>query len=240
MQLKWGTYAWDANSVEIGKTVDYSFDDAERPFSYRVTLHTSGRLFATGQAALTVAESALQTALSVPYKDLIFFNDDLSKSAIQLTTADSLTGVVIDNIRFGSTHGAEYATIRSFEFTAHAEYRLPRALNSLLSYKETFQYSGGGPLFAVQEALDGPPVRVMIRRRTMFRVVQSGEAVGFNGYPPVPALAFPAFHRGEPQVRRESPRRRGGSYQSFPISWEYTFESPGPLTGIPTPWPLAL
>lgn len=245
MYMKWGSaYQFADNSVDVAKTIEFERDEADRPYCYKAALNVTGKLFASGQAACTLAESALHTALTTQYRDLIFYHDDNTPSAIGLTNADSLTGVVIDNISFSGTHGAEYATLRTFSFRAWAEYAMPRTSRNLISYRETFTYTGGGPLYAVREAINGVlPIRELIYPYTAYILTQSGEAVGFQSYPAAPQPAFPSMLRGGRdgnRVTRDAPRRRGVHYQNYPITWEYVFESPTPLSALPKPWPLNL
>lgn len=239
MQLKWGSYAFDAGSVEVISSQETMLNDAKIPYSFKRTMEVRGYLNGDGQTALSTATSALQTALARPFQDLILYQDDNSPSATLLRNRDALGGVVITRgPTFAETQqGSEYTTVRRFSFTAEAEYQIEGTGGILISFTERMTYSGGGPLYVMRRALNGPPQRQKVYEHTEYVVVQTGEAVGYRGYPALPPSRWPSWLKESPVVARTTPMRVGqAGYKNYKIMWEYRHESPIALVGAPTVW----
>jgi hypothetical protein len=237
MQLGYGNYLFPVNATLLTSSLETLVNTGGQFYAQRRSFHVTGYLSGSGQDQITQAENALKTALSVPYRDLIFRNDDGSRSSEVLLNAGSITGVLIKNLSFPETKGPEYATIRSFSFTAEAEYPLPGTGDYLLEFHETLSFSGGGQLYVCRPAINGPAQRQLVYPLMPFSCVQSGVVVGYQSYPPAPAQKFPSCLKQAPRTTQESPTRRGKGYQGYKLTYEYHFESPFPLTGAsPTMW----
>lgn len=240
MQLKIGNTPFDVNSVWIDWTVQIVRNEADQPIIQRIMMNIRGYLSAVGQPAITTQINNLRAALIKPYQDLIFYQDNGAKSAHLLTNSDSLSGVVIvSGPNFPASQGPEYATQREFTFSATADYAVPGSLALLVSFTESLVVSGGQPLYVVKEAVNGPPQRQLVYPSSAYVATQSGEAVGFLGYPQIPGPMFPDAMRGgrdNPRISKRSPKRTGNNYIDWPIAWEYSFESPDILVGSPNIW----
>ncbi len=237
MELRYGSYAWDANATTLTASSRTRVNEGGQPLSLIRSFAVQGYLSADGQAAITTAMNALKAALAVPYQDLKLLTDAGANSSDLLLNAGSLTGVVVtEGPAFGDSRGAEYSTIRSFTFTAQAEYPLTGSQNLLVSFTESLSFGGGMPTYAMRPAINGPPQRQLIYPRTAYRCTQQGMAVGFRAYPTPAAAKFPAALKEAPEIRRRSPRRMGNGYAEYPVEWTYQFESVGPLVAVPTLW----
>lgn len=237
VQLKYGSYAFDANATTLTSSSRTRVNEGGQQLSLVRSFSVQGYLSADGQAAVTTAMNALKAALATPYQDLTLLTDAGASSSDLLLNAGSLTGVLVtEGPTFGDSRGAEYATVRSFQFTAQAEYPVTGSQRLLVSFTESLSFSGGGPLYAVRRAINGPPQRQLIYPQTEYRCVQQGMAVGYRAYPVPPAPKFPQALRESPDVRQRSPRRMGNGYAEYPVEWTYVFESAGPLSAAPTLW----
>ena len=237
MHLKWGTYTFDANSTLLSASARTQFNRGGQPYSLLRSFTVNGYLSADGQAAITLAENTLKTALAVPFKDLVLYHDDGSASSEILPNAGSISGVkVTQGPTFSTTMGPEFATLRSFQFTAEAEYPLSGTASLLLDFHETLSFSGGGAVYAMRRAINGPPQRQLVYAQTEYRCTQQGMAIGYASYPVVPGPKFPAALRESPRIDRKAPQRMGNGYQGYEVAWSYVFESVGPLVGVPTLW----
>jgi hypothetical protein len=238
MQLKWGTYSFNSNGCEVLSRIEALFSSARIPYAQRRILEVTGYLEADGQAALTAAQIALENALKVPYQDLVLYQDGGAVSATLLRNQGSLGGVVITSgPHFTESKPSEYATVRKFKFTAEAECPITNPVSALISFSEKMTYSGGGPLYVMKRAINGPPQRQMVYPATEYVVSQTGEAVGYMSYPTAPPPRWPAALKETPVISRVSPMRIGLSgYRDYRITWDYKFESVTPLIGAPTVW----
>jgi hypothetical protein len=237
MQLIYGTYTFPANATLVTGQVRTLFNRGGLPYAQVRTVQVQGYLEGTGQAALIVAESALRTALASPYYALAFRADDGTITPLSLSNTGSTTGVrITEGPHFDTAQGPEYATLRTFRFSAEAEYPLTGA-PAYLDFTETLTFSGGGPVYAHRPAINGPPQRQQVWPASVYRVTQAGSASGYRGYPPVPAARWPFALREAGQVSYASPERKGpAAWQDWRITWSYQHESASPLAGLPTLW----
>lgn len=239
MQLKYGSYAFPANGVLISTRIEALRNDGNQIYAYKHLWDVEGWLAASGQAALTAAQSSLVVALQRQRQDLIFYHDDGSESATTLKNANSITGVIITNgPHFGSTKGNEYATERHFAFGAEAEYAVANGGQLLLDWVEDVNVSGGGPVYIHLPAINGPAQKQLLYQQMPYQATQSGSARGYRQFPTPPAPLWPAALKKAPDIRRTSPKKRGpGKFEGFAITWHYEFESVAPLVGLPHSWP---
>lgn len=238
MHLSVGSYDFDANSAKVAGVSKLRFNSASQQLSRITQLRVEGYLSASGQAALTSAQQALQVALTVPFPDIIFYQDDgTTESATVLKNEGSTSGVrIIDGPNFRGEQGAEYSTFRKFDFTAEAEYQVGPS-NRLTSYHEQVELSGGGPMYIVAPAKRGGAQRQRLYEFTPYRVVQRGEAYGYLEYPPDPVILFPDRLREAPQITPIAPRRVGPvAYEEWGKAWNIMYESEFPLPALPNLW----
>lgn len=236
MQLKYGLYSFPINATMLSASQETIRNQGGQPYKQKRSLHVSGYLSVNGQADATQQEAALRTALSVNFLDLLFLNDDGTLSATNLRNAGSLTGVQITNLQFPTTEGPEYATIRSFQFDAEAEYPLANTAALLLAFQETLVFEGGYPIFAHRLAVEGPNQKQLVYPQDTYRATQTGTSSGFKAPPIAPAPKWPYALVRAPRYTRTSPERKGLGYEGYGLTWEYQFEDVGPLVGFPTLW----
>ena len=238
MQLVYGSATFAVGSVDVTSFTEVLVNSADQPYSRRVTVQVQGFLDGDSQAGLTQDSQELYDALAVPYRDLILYEDSGGASALHLTNADSISGVVVTRgPDWPSSRGAEYVNYRSFAFSASAEYQLQGTARLLMEFSETISLGGGKPLFVCLPALNGPSQRQQTYKLMPWTATQSGTAVGYKGYPLALPPRFPGSLKQAGRISRASPRRRGRGYEGYRVSWEYEFESPTPLFGLPALWP---
>jgi len=149
----------------------------------------------------------------------------------------SITGVIVTKgPDFTTTQGPEYATIRSFTFTAEAEYPLASTSNYLLNYNGTLTFWGGGPIYAHRLAINGPPQKQLIYPASVYHCVQQGSAIGYRAYGDPAAHWLPSAMKEATIITKKGPTRKGNGYQGFEVTWSYDFESAGPLVALPHIW----
>ena len=236
MQLRYGAYSFNANGVKVAFSQETLINAGGQPYAVRKRLDLDGYLEGDGQSAIQQAASALVTALSRPYQDLVLYRDDGTASDTALLNAGSITGVVPQAPTFPDSIGAEYATLRRFRFSAEAEYPVTNAATLLVSFRETLSFSGGGPIYAHKMAINGPPQKQLVYPFSIYRATQEGEAVGYLFRPTAPAPIWPKALMQAPETSMVSPQRRGRLYTEFSVTWSYQFESATPLVGVPNVW----
>lgn len=250
MQLKYGSYAFNANGTEITARTETVRNEAGAPYKQRRSLHVAGYMEISGdtvaaqQADCTTKMNALEAALAKPFQDLIFYQDSGAESATSLRNSDSIGGVVVTAGPHYPDGIKGYTSVQRFEFTAEAEYYILAeaglSANITLSFEETLKFSGGGPRFIYKESIVGPPQRQKTCDQTVYRVTQTGRAVGLRGYPSPAAPIWPANLLQAPDIDRIGPDRMGWtdprSYEGFGITWSYDYGSAVKLIGAPTLW----
>ncbi len=240
MQLRYGSYSFDAGACKLATSSETAWNEGGQPISQKRRIDVDGFLSGNGQAAISVLMSALATALARPYQDLNFYHDDGSLSATALNNAASITGVrIVAGPNFPDWKGNEFGQFRRFTFSAEAEYPLTNTQNLLAMFRERMTFSGGGPIYGFKMALNGPPQRQLIYPFSVFRATQEGEAIGYRAYPTPPVPRWPNNLKQSPNQSLDAPRRAGkipASYQNYPVSWQYEFESASQLSGFPNLW----
>ncbi|HEY1188816.1 MAG TPA: hypothetical protein VGE74_14270 [Gemmata sp.] len=238
MQARLGTYQFPVNGCDVTSRTRVVTSDTGRPVRYVTRVSVSGWLEADGQAALATAEAALRAACLTNYVDFKFLTDAGAVTPLSLINSQSISGVrVVDGPNFTGRDGAEYATYRSFDFEVEAEFLVRDAANAVLSFQESVSILGdGGPRTVLRVPINaGALVRQEVSKRTPVRAVQSGRAVGHTRCPPAPAPLWPRpiFQGDQHSVQRQSPKRVGLGFVEYGITWNYPFESDGPLIGVP-------
>lgn len=168
------------------------------------------------------------------YQDVSFHHDDGTKTRHSLDNANSLTGVRITHRTWPKGDGDEYATTRTGYVVFQAEYLTPDS--QIVLFREVVRNIGtGGPRWRVQELETGNPIVVPLNQRTAQRVIQSGVAVGLQGY--VLDYMIPLWPQFEHLDLREvspaTPRANGQGYTHFPISWTFHMTLPAAANNFP-------
>lgn len=243
MQLKWGQYPFDTNSVNVVAMTETQLDAAGVPLSYIQTYDTDGWIYGDGQAAITQKMNELISALQTPYRDLVLYRDDGQPSATILKNAGSIGGVVcVRGPSFTNNVGAEYATQRTFRATFRAEYpAIGSLVNRIVFWQEQIQFIGrGGPRRVVLPALNGDPQEQITYKKTPCRAIQTGRCMAYTAAPSV-ALAMPLWPgkliEETALVTPETPERRGNTFVNYPLSWRFEFVGASPFIGAPRLWP---
>lgn len=150
-----------------------------------------------------------------------------------MSPAGSLGGVRSSGVSYPKGDGAEYTTYRTYSVTLEADY--PFDGLTLLEFQESVTFTGtGGKKTVFLPVLNGEPEKQTVLQRTTCKATQSGSAVGFKSYPPVPDRLWPADEIEEARsIARTSPMNLLGDKRNFGITWSYSYESAKPLTGLP-------
>jgi hypothetical protein len=238
MLLAYGGYRHPQDECSVVRTIDRELGPGGDTLKIRRSWNINGKLQANDYLSLQVAKSALETAYSQQYFDLVLFHND-GTIHDSLLNAGSTSGVrITSGPNYPTGEGAEGGTFLSFQIAAEATYEAASQNSDLLeSFTETVSESGGGPRYAVVETVDGDSVRQLLNRKTKFRYTQSGQAVGRYGYPPVPPPIWPGWENvADRSITRVGPRREGRTLTGYQVSWSYVFESTEPLRGLPNVW----
>lgn len=237
MQLKYGSYSFPVNGCNVMARSETMLNAAQVPYAYKGIIEVTGWLTGSGQTAISQAMTALKTALAYPYRDLILYQDDGSESATIMKNSGSLTGVyIIKGPDFTENRGSEYATTRAFSFTAECVYPFSNASSVLVDFQESLTFSGGGPMYVCRRAINTGPQRQLVCPQDAYRVMQTGRSEKFGSAPVYPPPIWPSALKQNPDIKRITPKRMGGSYTNFVVEWNYVFESPTPLVGAPNMW----
>lgn len=237
MRLSWGSYQFNANSTLLTQREVAMYNAGEQPYARKVTVDVQGYLEADGQAAIAAAMTAMAAALRRPYQDLVFRTDAGGEAYHVLRNAGSVSGVrVVAGPDFPQSMGPEFATLRTFTFSAEAEYPADGSALLLMAYEETLDFGGGGPLYVHKPSLNGPPQKQLIYPQMPYTAVQRGSSTGYLAYPVLPQPLFPGALKENGRFSRKTPRRRGNAYEGFTVTWEYSYESVSQLAGVPRRW----
>lgn len=241
MFLKYGDHSHAVGECDIAIAIEALETDAGTPYAHLHRWEVRGLL--TGEDADEINEGVigLKTAYSQNDRDLLIYLPDGSAASDQkILTASTTGGVRVVSTSFPTMSRAGYVTNYQYAITLEAEIPIDDddLETALRSFTETLSFSGGGPKYGHLETLTGPPVKQLLRRQTVYRVEQSGRAVGLYARPSPPLPLWPAAQVESGARRLTSPRRRRDQHTDFAIDWQFRFESAGPLVGSPHVWGL--
>lgn len=243
MYAQYGSYVHDANTCTLSQFLVrqlYSPRHARYATMYSVTLN--GQLIVndasiTTPSALQAAQyskiSALINAYSQNYQDFKFIQDDGTVTRHSLINANSLSGVQVVHRSWPQGDGAEYATLRSYTIILQALY--DEEESELFDYQEYFHYIGNcGPRWTMDDTWDGP-VYQMTYPATHQKMIQTGSAVGWKGYPLVHINSFyPQWeHTDRRVVSVGHPQRFANGFRMFPVQWKMEHSLPTYNQGVP-------
>jgi hypothetical protein len=241
MILRFGSFSTDNGTVALAISKNAALTAAGVPIYVTETWGLEGRLLATSGsevASLTTKIAELEAAFKQQGVDASLLTEAGGATAHYIRHAETIGGIrVIQPPHYPSGQGADYATFRTFRVGIEADVIANGTVPGYLTFQETLQTLGGGPLYAWTAPIKGSPKRQIPRQQTTYQAVQSGQAVGFLGYPSIPSPIFPGALSANPTITRGSPRRRGSGFMEYPVSWQYVYESNSPLIGVPNAQP---
>jgi hypothetical protein len=238
MIVKYGPYQHSQNEVSIRITREPMRSQGGLFYAYKERWDCQGLLlnYAT-QQNLTNAIQQLTAAYSVDGNNLVLYLDDgITPTAHALISANCNGGTrVVQAPSFPDTLGtAEYqpAAGRSYSFAIEGEMALTSA-DVIVKFEESLDFEGtGGPVVVWIPVAQGDWIQQQTSEASTYRVIQSGSAIGLYGPPPVPPPTWPAAEiQQQRKIKYSSPQRY--SELEYPVSWSYTFEASGSLTGLP-------
>jgi len=237
--LEYGDYTHSLGEAAVTIASEALRDGMGEVYGHQVTWTIDGMLSVqTDQDDLLAALEELEEAYSSENQDVKLVTAD-GTVAHSLLTADCLGGTkIITPPSFPQGKGAELGTFRNYRIVITGEKILdPSDLTILLSFEETVEAAGGGPVYGHIETLSGRPVKQLLRRQSLYRATQVGRAVGLRAYPTAPAAIWPAALVQLGSSVKRSPRRVStGNYKGYEVSWQYQFESATQLNGNPRTW----
>jgi hypothetical protein len=245
-QIRYRNYTHDEGEVAFEINQVANLNPANGVIDTVTHLWTlSGELLVTdgsdNQAELSTRINALAAAYSVPGGDLVFLLDDGTASSHLIRSNATIGGTKV--LSFDWLNGpAEYSNHRSYRITLRADYAVPP--NSGLTYwKETYEFSGGGPKIRHQESVRGRPRAQTIKKFTIYRARQFGTIVGQYTYPAWPSPLWPnppILLTDLTRKSSDSPTPTGTSgryrFKDYSRSYSYEFEGPSPLVRMPNLW----
>lgn len=238
--VQYGSYTHDAGEVEYSIQKNAVLSSRNLVVGQTVSIQMNGMLLADSVSAMDAKVQSLVAAYSVPNQNWRVLNNG-SPLAISINAEDTISGInVTQPPSFPTNKDAAYVTYLPYTIAlAYEQFKIDE-LFSLKSFTESLQFSGGGPKIMHLETATGLPQKQIVRQNTIYRAVQSGQAVGMYREPVPPAPIWPnalvdTGNRGYTNGRVIGPI--GAATQTErAVSWQYTFESATPLFGRPNIW----
>ena len=236
MYFKYGSFQHDDNEVEL---VNFShqrmYSPRNRLVFTRYTLTCQGHLCVSGQDSIKTKIKAFENAYKVDGRDAALYHDDGTKSAHHMPSASSINGVRVKRVLYPTAAGGEYATGRSYLVELEADYLNPE--DTIYSFSESLAFTGaGGPAWELVPQFSGAPIAYVNFEKTPQHIVQSGEAIGLQGWPLLPSALFPLNyeHTDLRFVEPGSSLKIGvNADYLFPIRYRYYFSLITPTSAYP-------
>jgi hypothetical protein len=242
MRLRYGNFWHDPGEVELSINRQTAFSQTGIPFEEEITWTIRGQLIGDTTAEVLTAIRRLEAAYSRSFFPAALV-DATGRVCHALQNAGSISGVrVVQPPSFPTGSGAELTTFRNYTIVLSATYPLIVQGNGgfiYRSFRETLRTWGGLPDRRMITTVNSLPVPYVSAKRTPFRATQSGTAVGYLGYPPVPPpiFGFALLDGPDHPVESSGPTTQNGRFTDFGVSWSYSFVSATPLVGRPNAAP---
>lgn len=237
MQLVCGGYTFPDNEISLRVHKQRKYSPRGRKMTQEVFWEVIGSRLVDGAAALTASLATLEASIN-DGNDLVLYDNDGSPTIHTLSSSGSLSGVqVLAPVEYpGGNPGVwgmstEYVNRRTYRIRFRAEYL--DYDDGLVMYSASLTRIGdGGPKNVWSQSLTGIPIPQTVRQYTKCLLIQQGRSVGLLGYPiPDPPLfGNPYINNDRVRLTEETPRQLyANASLMWPVSWTYTFESPGVL-----------
>jgi hypothetical protein len=244
MYAKYGSYIHDQGEINLSISARSDFvNGMEKAYTIRWDLR--GRLQIPDQGSTAANQNlmipkieALLLAYSIQGQDLVFYTDNGVATAHALISALSYGGVrVVQRPSFPTGYGAEHLTYRNYGIGVEATFLNPYL--SILEYRETISFTGGGQKFVMLETAEGYPQKQYTRQNTIYKCVQRGAALGMFSYPIPPNPISPGdLHEDQGGPEFVGPDFSGPigarAFDGYRTTWAYFMESANPISGLPT------
>jgi len=233
--FKYGSFAHTAGTVDL---VNFAHQRVRDPRLQAVVIKKvmtiEGDLIGT-ESQLNTSIANMESAYGTDGQDAILYNDDGSTaSAHKLISADAVGGTRVTELTYPQGGAGQYATARRFRIVIEADFEAGG--DDLVVWKESVEITGtGGPGRAVLQTITGSVQVQQIAAQTIVTARQSGQAVGYIGYPSFPGPIFAHEDVDRRAIARTGPDVVSDQFRNFGIRWSYSFRSPVPLSfGNPT------
>jgi hypothetical protein len=238
--VRYGNYTHAAGEVEYQIQKQAILNDLGEPVGEKVTVGMDGLLMGTSTSDM---DSKVQSLRAAYLKDNQNWRVIAGSTVLDVSVdaEDTLNGIhVTQPPSFPSNKNAAYVTTLPYRIQLQWEQAVTDQLYALKSFTESLSFSGGGPRYGHIETAVELPEKQLLRRNTIYRVVQQGQAVGMYRQPLLPLPLFPGALVSAPDTTLGSGRALGPldrlRTSEIPITWKYTFESATPLAGRPNVW----
>jgi hypothetical protein len=231
MFLRYGNYSHDPGETAVTIQRQGIFSAAGKSEGVRERWDIQGRLQAGSQTTVGIAINGLQLAYNKQGQDISLRFDDGDITRHSMFSSQTRSGTTVTTPPSFPSGPSEYSTFRNYTITV--EGTLPNNNAGLLSYGETFNWTGtGGAVFRFLQGVSGAPEQQMTQQRSTAMLVQSGVAVGLYAYPNPPNPIMPTFeHVERRRIVRSLPPNNSGHWR---VTWSYTFETLLPIQAFPT------
>jgi hypothetical protein len=192
-----------------------------------------GEILRSGQANIEARRDAIDAAYATD-QPLAELRQDDGSGGEGPPTYQMQNPRVLDFVWLQEEHKAHFATALPFRAVIQSEEIYG---GGLLSFSETLTKTGNAGQRVVWPELDnGPAIPQIVSGHTNVTIVQSGEAVGIDGWPLATGPLYPAFNLDNPSDTLSRTVTNSDLRPVYTTRWQYqfTFNANEPL-GFPIP-----
>ncbi len=238
MMFRYGNYLHKVGTM--GYSLDWTpvLDQGGNIWASDAVMACNGFIHRQGATPQQIQDEiyALQRAYSVQGVDCGLTIDGFGQTADYLRSADFVGGLrLLKPLSYPTTKGTQHVNIRDFNVSVGGR-RVFADFGYVVQFNERISLRGGGRRRTVTETINTLAVVQQGRKYGKYLAVQSGSAtvVGLAYQPPPPLWPWALL---EPDARNwdfESAEPIGQFKLLYKFSWEYIYESPTPLFGLPS------
>ena len=236
MILQVGSLRRPNNEAVVTPSYQPIYDLTRKVEAMRIRWDVSGRVvnFPVATQAITSQEiQAFANAVTSQTPRLALLGDDGSPTPFVLDPSQCMNGPSLIDFSFPTSESEVYVTGLAYRLTFEATQYVGRGDSQLLGFSEEVSEDPGGQTYVMVGGAYNFAERQLATQNKPYKYVQSGSAMGLLAYPYIPPPIWPFALMGSPRIVRSSPQNLGIVDTNFSISWEYNYEWPTRLFGVP-------
>jgi hypothetical protein len=236
MILQVGPVTRPNNEAVVVPSYTPIYDLTRRVEAMRIRWEITGRVVnypVATQAITSTQIRELEAAFKSTNPRCALLGDDRSATPYVLDPGQLMQGPYLVDYSFPTSEAEVYATGLAYRVSIEGVQYVGTGGTDLLEFSEELTEDPGGTTYVYVGGAVNLAERQVAFQRKSFKYTQSGSATGLLAYPVIPPPIWPFALLGAPRCVLQNPINQGTVNTGFPVSWEYNYEWPVKLYGVP-------
>jgi hypothetical protein len=236
MILQVGSIRRPNNEAVVVPSYSPVYDYTRRIEAMKIRWEITGRVvnFPIATQAITSGEiAALEAAFRSKDPICRLLGDMGEATPYVLDPGQLMQGPYLIDYSFPTSEAEVYATGLAYRVSIEGVQYVGTGGTDLLEFSEELTEDPGGTTYVYVGGAVNLAERQVAFQQKSFKYTQAGSATGLLAYPVIPPPIWPFALLGSPRVSLQNPINQGTINTGFPVTWEYNYEWPVKLYGVP-------